>query len=102
MHLKGGYRLCVHSCSVSWVGQQKLTGRLIDSWNVGLYVISDFTQIRRNLYTCITTGPTHEGTINRYMRPRGVIIVLLPVARWFTSVVNHNDVKKAINGPSYY
>ena len=41
--------------------------------------------------------PEGGGTINR---PRGVIIVLLPVARWLTSVVNHNDVKKAINGPS--
>ena len=29
-----------------------------------------------------------------------MIIVLLPVARWLTSVVNHNDVKKAINEPS--
>ena len=46
-------------------------------------------------------APERGGTINRYIRPRGVIIALLPVARWFTSVVNHNDVKKAINGPSY-
>ena len=42
--------------------------------------------------------PTREEgrTINRYIRPRGVIIVLLPVARWLTSVVNHNDVKKQL------
>ena len=45
--------------------------------------------------------PEGGGTINRYIRPRGVIIVLLPVARWFTAVVNHNDVKKALNGLSY-
>ena len=41
-------------------------------------------------------APEGGGPINRYIRPRGVIIVLLPVARWLISVVNHNDVRKAV------
>ena len=42
-------------------------------------------------------APEGGGRINRNTTTKGVIKCLFPVARWLTSVVNYNDVKRTIN-----